>query len=60
MLGSDMQSTQTFVLFLFAQAKRFSLKEAVELGQLLGKSSHSVRACVHRLAHSGILIREKR
>jgi phenylacetic acid degradation operon negative regulatory protein len=54
-----MQSTQTFVLFLFAQAKRFSLKEAVELGQLLGKSSHSVRACVNRLARSGILIREE-
>ena len=54
-----MQSTQTFVLFLFAQAKRFPLKEAVELGQLLGKSGHSVRACVNRLARSGFLIREE-
>lgn len=54
-----MQSTQSFVLFLFAQAKRFPLKETVELGQLLGKSSHSVRACVNRLARSGILIREE-
>ena len=54
-----MQSTQTFVLFLFAQAKRFPLKEVVELGQLLGKSSHSVRACVNRLARSGLLIREE-
>ncbi len=54
-----MQSTQRFILFLFAQAKRFPLKEAVELGQLLGKSGHSVRACVNRLARAGILIREE-
>jgi phenylacetic acid degradation operon negative regulatory protein len=53
------QSTQSFILFLFAQAKRFPLKETVELGQLLGKSGHSVRACVNRLARSGILIREE-
>jgi phenylacetic acid degradation operon negative regulatory protein len=52
-------STQTFLLFLFAQAKRLPLKEAVELGQLLDKSGHSVRACVNRLARSGILIREE-
>ena len=54
-----MQSTQRFILFLFAQAKRFPLKDAVELGQLLDKSGHSVRACVNRLARSGILIREE-
>ena len=54
-----MQSTQSFILFLFAQAKRFPLKEAVELGQLLGKSGHSIRACVNRLARSGILCREE-
>ena len=54
-----MQSTQTFVLFLFAQAKRFPLRQAVELGELLGKSGHSVRACVNRLARSGVLIREE-
>jgi len=54
-----MPSTQRFVLFLFAQAKRFSLKETVELGRLLGKSGHSVRACVNRLARSGILVREE-
>ena len=54
-----MQSTQSFILFLFAQAKRFPLKEAVELGQLLDKTGHSVRACVNRLARSGILIREE-
>jgi phenylacetic acid degradation operon negative regulatory protein len=53
-----MQSTQTFILFLFARAKRFPLREAVELGELLGKSGHSVRACVNRLARSGVLIRE--
>ena len=55
-----MPSTQRFVLFLFAQAKRFPLKETVELGQLLGKSGHSVRACVSRLARSGVLVREPR
>jgi len=54
-----MPSTQRFILFLFAQAKRFSLKEAIQLGRLLDKSGHSVRACVKRLARSGILISEK-
>jgi phenylacetic acid degradation operon negative regulatory protein len=54
-----MQSTQAFVLFLFAQAKRFPLRQAVELGELLGKSGYSVRACVNRLARSGVLIREE-
>jgi phenylacetic acid degradation operon negative regulatory protein len=53
-----MQSTKRFVLFLAAQARRFPLKSAVELGQLLGKSPQSVRACVNRLARSGILVRE--
>jgi phenylacetic acid degradation operon negative regulatory protein len=54
-----MQSTQTFLLFLFAQARRFPLKEAVELGELLGKSGDSVRAGVNRLARSGVLVREE-
>jgi len=54
-----MLSTQKFILYLFAQAKRFSMKETVELGQLLGKSGHSVRACVNRLARAGFLIREE-
>jgi phenylacetic acid degradation operon negative regulatory protein len=53
-----MQTTQRFILFLFAQAKRFPLQEAVELGRLLGKSGHSVRACVNRLVRAGILVRE--
>jgi len=53
-----MQSTQRFVLFLAAQAKRFPLKDAVDLGRQLGKSPQSVRACVNRLARSGILVRE--
>jgi phenylacetic acid degradation operon negative regulatory protein len=53
-----MQSTQRFVLFFAAQVKRFPLKDAVELGRLLGKSPQSVRACVNRLARSGILVRE--
>jgi phenylacetic acid degradation operon negative regulatory protein len=53
-----MQTTQRFVLFLAAQARRFPLKDAVELGQLLGKSPQSVRASVNRLARSGILVRE--
>ena len=54
-----MQSTRKFILYLFARANRFPLKEAVELGRLLDKSGHSVRACVNRLARSGILIRER-
>ena len=54
-----MQSTQKFVLFLAAQAKRFPLKDAVDLGGQLGKSPQSVRACVNRLARSGLLVREE-
>jgi phenylacetic acid degradation operon negative regulatory protein len=53
-----MPSTRQFVLFLAAQARRFPLKDAVDLGRLLGKSPQSVRACVNRLARSGILVRE--
>lgn len=53
-----MPTTQRFVFFLAAQARRFPLKDAVELGQLLGKSPQSVRACVNRLARSGLLVRE--
>jgi phenylacetic acid degradation operon negative regulatory protein len=53
-----MQATQRFVLFLAAQAKRFPLKDAVDLGKQLGNSAQSVRACVNRLARSGILFRE--
>jgi phenylacetic acid degradation operon negative regulatory protein len=53
-----MQSTQGFVLFLFAQARRLALKDVVELGQLLGKPPQSVRSCVNRLARSGLLVRE--
>ena len=53
-----MQSTQRFVLFLAAQAKHFPLKDAVDLGRQLEKSPQSVRACVNRLARSGILVRE--
>lgn len=34
------------------------LKDAVEIGQLVGKSASSVRACVNRLACEGILTRE--
>jgi phenylacetic acid degradation operon negative regulatory protein len=52
------QGTQRFVLFLAAQARRFPLRDAVDLGEQLGKSPHSVRACVNRLARSGILVRE--
>ena len=46
-----MQSTRTFVLFLFAQAKRFPLRQAVELGELLGKSGHSVMGFISGMAH---------
>ncbi|RJP73555.1 MAG: hypothetical protein C4532_04385 [Candidatus Abyssobacteria bacterium SURF_17] len=53
-----MQSTKRFVLFLFAQAERMPLAEAVEFGQLLGKSGNSVRACITRLARAGLLVRE--
>ncbi len=53
-----MQTTQRFVLFLAAQARRFSLKDAVDLGTQLGKSPQSVRASVNRLARSGLLVRE--
>jgi phenylacetic acid degradation operon negative regulatory protein len=53
-----MQTTQRFVLFLAAQVKRFPLKDAVDLGGELGKSPQSVRACVNRLARSGILVRQ--
>jgi phenylacetic acid degradation operon negative regulatory protein len=53
-----MQTTQRFVIFLAAQAKRFPLKDAVDLGIQLGKSPQSVRASVNRLARSGILVRE--
>ncbi len=53
-----MQTTQRFVLFLAAQARRFPLKDAVDLGGQLGKSPQSVRACVNRLGRSGILVRE--
>ena len=53
-----MPSTQRFVLFLAAQAGRFPLKDAVDLGSQLGKTPQSVRACVNRLARSSILVRE--
>ncbi len=53
-----MQSTRSFLLYLFFKAKIFPLKEAVELGHLLDKSDHSIRACIKRFAKSGILIRE--
>lgn len=53
-----MQTTQRFILFLAAQARSFALKDAVDLGRQLGKTPQSVRACVNRLARSGILVRE--
>jgi len=54
-----MQTTQRLILFLVAQAGRLPLKDAVHIGGLLNKSDSSVRACVNRLAGTGLLVREK-
>jgi len=48
---------QRFILFAFSQGETMRLGEAVELGELFGKSPSSVRGCVSRLARLGLLTR---